>query len=219
MKVLVFVKKNKPFVKEALSYLRHRVDKCVVFEGATGEPFPRRALTQQCDLLISYLSPWIIPEKLLCRTKLWNINFHPGPPEYPGIGCTNFAIYNQEEKYGITAHLMKGSVDTGKIIFVKRFCVDRKDTVESLTRKSYQHMFRSFLQVMNFIFKEKQLPLCQEVWRRIPYKRSELEALCVIKPYMSKKEIERRIKATTFPGMPGAYMKIHGHTFEYKGCK
>lgn len=83
------------------------------------------------------MSPWIIPKGLLERVVKGAINWHPGPPEYSRIGCTNFAIYNNEKEFGITCHYMLDKVDTGKIIGVKRFSILENDTVFSITQKCY----------------------------------------------------------------------------------
>ncbi len=65
--------------------------------------------------IISFVSPWIIPENLLNSAQKAAINFHPGPPDYPGTGCYNFALYEGTKKYGVTAHHMEKKVDTGNI--------------------------------------------------------------------------------------------------------
>ena len=44
-------------------------------------------------------------------------------------------------------------------------------------------------------------------------KRKELNALCEITPDMDEQEIKRRIRATSFPGMPGAYVILCGEKF------
>ena len=59
--------------------------------GRRGDGWPRDVDTWTGDFIISYLSPFILPKALLERAGRAAINFHPGPPEYPGIGCTNFA--------------------------------------------------------------------------------------------------------------------------------
>ena len=41
------------------------------------------------DYVLSFLSKKILNKKFLSQTKILNINFHPGPPDYPGIGCYN----------------------------------------------------------------------------------------------------------------------------------
>tara|TARA_B100000315_G_C14171228_1_gene404646 strand:- start:339 stop:515 length:177 start_codon:yes stop_codon:yes gene_type:complete len=47
-----------------------------------------------------------------------------------------------------------------------------------------------------------------EEWKRKPFTRRELDRLCVISKDMTEDEIERRIKATTYPGKPGAYIEL-----------
>ena len=56
-------------------------------------PFPKEAKKWQGDYIISYLSRWIVPSYLLNNAKIASFNFHPASPEYPGIGCNNFALY------------------------------------------------------------------------------------------------------------------------------
>lgn len=215
MKIALFSKKDKPTSKEVIEYLLKFSNDLIVYHGQRGDKFPKEANSHHQDILVSYLSPWIIPKGILDNTKLWNINFHGGPPEYPGIGCFNFAIYNQEKTYGVTAHLMNEKVDTGKIISVKRFPLLETDSVLSLSLKSYKNMLDLFFEVMNFILKENKLPHCDEEWRRVPYTRRELEDLCRLDSAMAKDEVARRIKSTTYPDMPGAYLDLHGHRFKY----
>ena len=49
------------------------------------------------------------------------INFHPGPPNYRGIGCLNFALLSNEKYYGVTAHIINEKIDNGKILSFKKF--------------------------------------------------------------------------------------------------
>jgi methionyl-tRNA formyltransferase len=215
MKIFLFGKKSKPGINEVVKYLKKHCEEVEVFLGERSNKFPSKVKDDTADILISYISPWIIPEEVLRRVKLWKINFHPGPPEYPGIGCANFAIYNGKMEYGVTAHLMEKEVDTGKIIGVKRFRILETDTVHSLTLKSYEYLLTLFYEVLDYIIRHDSLPRCDENWTRKPYTRKQLEELCRITTNMSKQEIERRIKATKFPGMPGAYIEIYGYKFEY----
>ena len=57
------------------------------------------------DYIFSFRSKYIVPIKILKKTKIAAINFHPGPPNYRGIGCINFSILNNEKFYGLTCHL------------------------------------------------------------------------------------------------------------------
>ena len=58
------------------------------------------------DYIFSFRSKYIVPKEILKKTKIAAINFHPGPPNYRGIGCVNFSILNNEKFYGLTCHLM-----------------------------------------------------------------------------------------------------------------
>jgi len=215
MKIVLFTKTGKPTVKEVIDYLKRHFKTVDVYQGKINEPFPIRALCTPPDILISYLSPWIIPDKILSKVRLWNINFHPGPPEYPGIGCFNFAIYNKAKTYGVTAHIMNKKVDCGRIIGVRRFAMSKSDSVFTLSIKSYKNMFFLFVRIMNFILKNMTIPDCAEAWKRRPFVRKELEKLCKIDLNMAKGEVKRRIKATTYPAMPGPYIELFGYKFEY----
>lgn len=208
MRVTLFIKETKPGAGEVISYLKDHFADVSIFSAEKYSEFPQEAYKCKQDILISYLAPWVIPAKMLDTTRLWNINFHPGPPEYPGIGCTNFAIYNNEKSYGVTSHLMEKKVDTGMILAVKRFDMSKDESVYSLSMKSYKHMLELFYETMDRILNRNELPETDEKWTRSPYKREELEMLCRIEPGTPKIEIERRVKATKYPGMPGAYKRV-----------
>ncbi|MFW8746219.1 formyltransferase family protein, partial [Mesorhizobium japonicum] len=81
---------------------------------------------------------WIYPAQLLSNASFAAINFHPGSPDYPGTGCTNFAVYEGAKEYGITCHHMKAGVDSGDIIAVKRFSINEDDTVYGITQHCYK---------------------------------------------------------------------------------
>ena len=215
MKVALFAKKDKPTIDQVITHLKKEFSEVAVFVGVLGDAFPVHFKDYESDLLISYISPWIIPSEILAKTKKWNLNFHPGPPEYPGIGCFNFAIYDSAKEYGVTSHLMERKVDTGKIISVKRFPLLESYSVFDLSLKTYDVLFEIFLEVMDSVKRNQELPVCKESWKRNPYTRRDLEDLCSIEVYMKEKEIKRRIKATSYPNMPGAYIELFGYRFEY----
>ena len=214
MKVLFVGKKDDFYCERAAEFIAdHFVDPLIIL-GKRGDVFPADAVSWSGDYIISYLSPWIIPSSLLKATTKSAINFHPGPPEYPGIGCTNFAIYDEVESFGITCHHMANSVDTGPIIAVDRFRIFKSDTVYSITHRCYAQILNLFYRIISDILEGRDLPVSHERWQKQPYKRSDLDALCRITPDMSVTEIRRRIRATTFPKMPGAYIDLAGKRFK-----
>jgi len=215
MDICFITKNGKPYSNEAIDYTKKLVSNIDIYDSSSSDTYPPELLDKEYDLIISYISNWIIPEPLLKKTKRWNINFHPGPPEYPGIGCFNFAIYNSASEYGATAHLMDSKVDTGDIIRVHRFEMSATESVTSLSNKTYKVLFSLLKEVINHIVKYDSLPETNENWLRAPYKRNELEELAKIDLIMSKDEIDKRIRATYYPGKPAPFIEISGHKFEY----
>ncbi|MBA3935946.1 MAG: hypothetical protein H0X38_00640 [Planctomycetes bacterium] len=203
--------------KAALAFARQHQMDCRIVLGASGSRLDPALLDWEGDFLISYLSPWIVPQALLERARVAAINFHPGPPEYPGIGCFNFAIYEQASGYGVTCHHMKAQVDTGVIVAVRRFPLFATDTVHSLSTRSSANLLILFQEVMDSIISGAPLPESDEYWRRRPYTRHEMLELFRVRPEMPPEEVTRRVKAAEFPGWDGAYVDLAGHRFHHRG--
>jgi len=180
--------------------------------------FPIEAREERGNLLISFLSPWIVPKEVL-ENFTCSINFHPGPPEYPGTGCYNFALYEEAEVYGVTCHHITPEVDAGPIIKVIRFPIYKFDTVKTLRDRSLSYLLVLFYEILDLFLAGKPLSTSDEKWKRKAYTRKDLEELCQIKPEMPLDEIKRRIKAVTYPGMPGAFVQLAEYIFELKGKK
>jgi methionyl-tRNA formyltransferase len=211
-RILFLSKKDNPFAERAANFIRKDFHHTLIFTGDRHDKLPAEVLNWEGDLLISFIGSWIIPDTLLKKASYAAINFHPGSPEYPGTGCTNFAIYNGEKEYGVTCHYMGARVDTGNIIGVKRFPVEKEDTVYSVTQQCYSLIETMFYEIMDCILQGNPLPASAEQWKRKPYTRKELNELCYISPDMTEEEVERRIKATTYR-WPWAYTKIGNRIF------
>lgn len=212
----MLLKKGHEYNESVLSLVRPQCSKITILETDRSAALDPLSIHWTGDYLISYLCQRIIPGPLLSRASKAAINFHPGPPEYPGIGCTNFAIYHERKSFGVTCHLMHDAVDCGPIIAVRRFDIDDSDTVFSLTQKCYSHLISLLETIIAKIACDSTLQQSNERWARPAYRRSELDELCRITIDMSNQEIKRRVRATTFPNRPGAFLEIGGYRFEYK---
>jgi methionyl-tRNA formyltransferase len=208
-RVLLFGKSADPYFRQAVGLAERETD-LTVHAGSRDEPFPDRSLEWAGDHIVSYLSPWILPAALIARASKNAINLHPGPPAYPGIGCTNFALYDGERTYGVTCHRMDPRVDTGPIVAVRRFPILAQDTVQSLTQRCHAAIFVLFGELLARLAAGDELPTADETWTRRPYRRAELDALCELTLAMPDDEVRRRIRATTYPNMPGPYVVIDG---------
>jgi methionyl-tRNA formyltransferase len=211
---ILFLRKNdNEYAQRAENFVRNNFQNLLIFSGGRKDKLPEEVLNWKGDLMISFISSWIYPEQLLANASVAAINFHPGSPEYPGTGCTNFAVYDRAKEYGITCHHMNGAVDSGGIIQVKRFDIKENDTVYGITQHCYELIEKSFYEIIQLILNGQSLPLTNETWKRKPYTRKQLDELCHIRPEMSKEEIERRIKATTYK-TPWAFTQIGDHVFK-----
>lgn len=213
-KVLFLGKKNDELCEQALAHIQKYFGEVEHHLGEWGDPLPETAKVWQGDLIISYLSRWVVPEYLLRRANFASINFHPASPEYPGIGCVNFALYDGVSEYGVTCHHMEKVVDTGDIIRVKRFPVEDVDSVETLLQKSYEHQIELFYEIIDEMMKHGTLPTSQDAWSRLPYTRKEFHDLFIIEPNMTPLEIERRIRAVSY-GERQPAIKLHGRIFRF----
>ncbi|MBN2421611.1 hypothetical protein JXB41_00165 [Candidatus Woesearchaeota archaeon] len=214
MKILLLTKKSK-YCKIVQDCIKNKIPNTEIFEGESGDPLPN--IEWEGDYIISYLSPWIVPKELLNKAK-FSINFHPASPKYPGIGCYNFAIYNQEKEFGATCHYMLEKVDSGKIVKTIKFQMQDTDTVQSLKERTMDYMLTLFYDILKFIEKEKPLPRSDEKWLRRPYTRKDLQELCKLSLDMDENEIKRRLKATYFPNARDLpYLEVYGNKFIFKG--
>jgi len=219
MKVLFLGKENDHNSEVAAGFLQLHFQEVTVVYSNRKNPMPAYVYDWKGDFLISYLAQWIIPAAVLEKATWAAINFHPGPPEYPGIGCTNFAVYNREKDFGITCHHMVPKVDSGPIIAVRRFPVLGNDTVYSITQRCYTEILHLFYQLISNVLSGHALPQSNETWKRKPYTRKQLNELCELTPEMSPDEIALRIKATTYGEKQWAFMKSGENITSYSSEK
>jgi methionyl-tRNA formyltransferase len=215
LSILFLGKDGDAYCQRALELLRERASHLSVCLGAWGDPLPAAAQAWEGDYIISYLSRWVVPEDLLRRANRAAINFHPASPEYPGIGCNNFALYENAAEYGVTCHHMAAKVDSGAIIAVRRFPVYREDDVAALLERTYEHQIALFFEIARLITEGKELPVSRETWTRPAFTRKQFNELFRITPDMSKEEIARRIRAVSYgPWQP--YVELQGFRFQFK---
>ena len=213
--ILFLGKKEDKNTIKASEYIVSNFEIKEIHLGKWGDPFPKSLSSWKGDYIISYLSRWILPQGLLDKAKNAAINFHPASPDYPGVGCNNFALYNNEEYFGVTCHHMTSKIDSGQIIATKKFSILPSDDVSSLLLRTYNFQLELFYEVVHKILHGEELGLSGEKWTREPFTREELNQLLIISSEMDEKEIKRRIRATSFNKWK-PYLKIGDLTFEYK---
>ena len=210
--ILLFAKRDR-FSDEAVAVASAAFGSALVaHRGVRADPFPIADRGTKVELVLSFLSPWIVPGWLLASAAR-AINFHPGSHRYPGIGCYNFALYEDAAEFGCTCHHMAEKVDTGAIVAERLFPTRGLETVEQLKLRTMQEMIGLFREIVTAIAAGEPLPQPSVTWARPPFTRKQLEALREIRPDMSKEEVARRVRAVTYPGFPGAELRFHGVSF------
>ncbi len=214
-RILFLGKKKDEHCLKALNFCQNNFENVTHYLGDWGEKIPEDIGSWSGEYIISYLSRWIVPEYLLNKAQIAAINFHPASPEYPGIGCNNFALYENAKEYGVTCHHMDNTVDTGEIIAVKKFQVFSNDNVHTLLSRTYDFQLVLFYEIMGKILNNEKLPQSKEKWGRKPFTRKEFNELGIITPNMDEEEIKRRIRAINYgPWKPK--LELHGIVFEPK---
>ncbi len=146
--------------------------------------------------LISLGSDIIVPAEVLSRLPGPAYNFHPGPPSYPGIFPSVFALYDGAEHFGVTLHEMAAEVDSGAIVAVDTFPIpaawDRLALVTATFAALQNMLARTAPQLADV---DIPLPTASESWGGPRRTRKEFDALCHLPEDADQAEFAQRYRA------------------------
>ena len=168
------------------------------------------------DYILNFLSPKLVPTWLLEKAKIAAINFHPGSFEYPGIGSASYSIYDEQEKYGVSAHYMTEKIDEGGILAERYFNQIPEWSCAELFENALKECCLLLDDVLALLEKEARPPIVQK-WSRPPVTRKEFEEWMVLKDTDSPEIISKKIKALSHPIFPGPFVSKFGYLFSYHG--
>ncbi len=194
----------------------------VVTDGELYHYLGTRHKTLECgytlehiDLVISYGYWRRIKRPLFELPKIGCVNFHPAPlPEFRGMGGVyNFAIYEKITYWGVSAHFVDKSFDTGDLIEVRRFPINpQQETAFTLREKSHKYLIALFKDVIDTVCKGGHLARSTQGEGRY-ISRQDFEKLRKVQPSDSLDEINRKIRAFWCPPYQGAYIELHNKEF------
>jgi methionyl-tRNA formyltransferase len=145
--------------------------------------------------LVGFVTPVIVPQRILARLGYGAFNFHPGPPSYPGWAPAHFALYHQATEFGATAHVMVERVDAGSIIEVAMFAIPADISVLGLEGMAYARLAQLFWRMAKWLALNPEPPPALPLqWGEKKYFRSTYRAMCEIPLDISKDELDRRIR-------------------------
>lgn len=221
VQVLFFGRRDCAATKKGLAKMKEsNFDVDYIESGRRGEKMPDKVASWTGDYIFSYRSFFILSQEIIDRATVGAINFHPGPPDFPGSGCINFALYNNANEFGVTAHLMNAQVDNGRILEVRRFPVAPEDNLPSLLEKTHQVLESQFLDFIDALARDPSEVRdrvrggeAREQWVGSARKMKDLEELKTIPLEITEDELERVIRATYIPGY-APRIRLHGYEFE-----
>jgi methionyl-tRNA formyltransferase len=178
----------------------------------TGNPRGRKCeFTSEfeIDLLLSVNYLFIIEEDLINWPKLLPVNIHGSLlPKYRGRTPHVWAIINNENETGITAHIIDSGCDTGDILLQRIVPIEANDTGAMILKKyaeEYPVLIEELLYgVENDTFK----PVRQEEWRATHYGKRTPEDGAINWDWQ-RERIRNWIRAQALP-YPGAFTYCRG---------
>jgi methionyl-tRNA formyltransferase len=139
------------------------------------------------------------------------VNFHPAPlPDMRGLGGYNVAILEDWPDWGVSAHFVDAEFDTGDLVRVDRFPIDRaRETALSLDFRSQRRLLELFRWTTDELAAGRELPRSAQGDGRY-VTREEFEALRIVRPGDPPELTARRIRAYWYPPHDGATLDLDG---------
>lgn len=174
---------------------------------------PSRADVTEIDTVFSFLFWKRIRPPLIELGRLGCLNFHPAPlPDIRGLGGYNVAILEDWPEWGVSAHFVDEDFDTGDVVRVDRFPIDReRETALSLDLRSQRRLLELLRWTADRLRAGEALPRTPQGEGRY-IAREEFEALRVVRRGDPADLTARRIRAFWYPPHDGATMEIDGRT-------
>jgi methionyl-tRNA formyltransferase len=169
----------------------------------------------QVDILLSVQYHEILKKAHIDKAAEIAINLHMAPlPEYRGCNQFSFAIDNEDEEFGTTFHRLEEGIDSGAILFEKRFPIPPDCWVQDLYELTVEKSYELFEEYLERLVRGDYTPVSQEEYldkrsTSLHY-RKEIHTLKQIDPNWDAERIYRRLRATYMPGYPPPFMMLEG---------
>lgn len=169
---------------------------------------------ENVDIAISVQYHKILKQDDIDVASQLTVNLHMAPvPEYRGCNQFSFAIINKENYFGTTLHVIDTGVDSGDILFERRFPISENIDVETLYKQTFNESVILFEDNLHHIINGEYSPKKQEFRtdrKQYFYKRKDIEDIKKIDLSWSKEKINRYIRATSMPGFNPPYTILNG---------
>tara|TARA_B100000579_G_C22688346_1_gene783749 strand:- start:330 stop:1004 length:675 start_codon:yes stop_codon:yes gene_type:complete len=223
MKILYFARKQCKRSKNLYEFLKKNSTFIIYHEFDNHKEAKihiKKYRYKKFDYLITFRSLFIVPQYLINNCKL-SINFHPGTPKYRGIGCVNYALYNNEKYFGSTAHIIDKKIDHGPIIDVKKFKLKKTNQLDDILQLTWDNMLKQAKKILKNSFCDRNY-INQSIkdyegdkWSNKIYSRNDLNKFYKIDLKSNKKDFNKKVRATSNKNFK-PYIIFHDKKFELK---
>ena len=173
------------------------------------------------EFVFCFRSHIILKKKFIKKNQNSIINFHPGPPNYRGIGCINYALFDGVKSYGSTCHLIENEkIDSGKILNFAKFKIKKSDNLETVLNLTHKNMLTQAKKIIDFLSINKMnLKILIKKnshlkWSNKIKKINDLNKFYEINLRYNKKKLNKKIRATNTKNFK-PYIIFHGKKFMY----
>ena len=171
----------------------------------------------EIDLAVSYLYWKRIRKPLIEGPNFGCINFHPAIlPDWKGCAGYNIAILKKLPKWGVTAHYVDETIDTGKIIRVNTFDFDcRTATAQSLEKITQDELVGLYKQIILEVKEKGRLETLDLDNSKGTYiSRDQMnEMKKITEEDLNSDDLDYKVRAFWFPPYDGAYIEKNGRRY------
>jgi len=171
----------------------------------------------EIDLAVSYLYWRRIKKPLIEGPNYGCINFHPAIlPDWKGCGGYNIAILKKLPQWGVTAHYVDETIDTGKIIRVNLFDFDYKTaTAQSLEKVTQDELMNLYKEVLLEAKEKGRLETLNVDNSKGTYiSRKQMNDMKKItEEDLESEDLDVKVRAFWFPPYDGAYIEKNGKKY------
>lgn len=171
----------------------------------------------EIDLAVSYLYWRKIRKPLIEGPNYGCINFHPAIlPDWKGCAGYNIAILKKLPQWGVTAHYVDETIDTGKIIQVDRFDFDyRTATAQSLEKVTQDYLMELYKKILLKVKEKGRLETLDLDNSKGTYiSRDQMnEMKKITEEDLVSEDLDVKVRAFWFPPYDGAYIERNGKRY------
>lgn len=177
-----------------------------------------KILDMDVDIMISVQYHLILKKHHIDVAKEIAVNLHMAPlPEYRGCNQFSFALLNRSKVFGTTLHRLEEGIDSGPIVFERRFDIESNDDVSSLYQKTFEES--------KLLFEESISDLVRGAYQLKPqseyfeerehnlYYRKDIQKLKQIDLNESADTIIRIVDSTSMQGFEPPFALVNGKKY------